>query len=221
MVLYVFGTFLVTTVEYWTLSYLYYIIDTKEYMSLIRRRFKIPQKSPRESPYQNKRRIIGVAKNVLINQTFISIPFGYVIYQLGLIRGHMPVQELPTMSRLLFDLLILIVCEEVGFYYTHRLLHQKPFYNRFHKVHHEFQTPFAMAAIYCHPVEHLLCNLLPIFSGFLLLGCHVITCWLWIGSVYFVVLNDHSGYHFPFLFSSEAHDYHHRRYKTFSTFNVK
>lgn len=152
---------------------------------------------------------------MLINQIFISIPVGYLTYLLGNIRGHMPVQELPSLFRLLFDLSILICCEEIGFYYVHRLLHHRFFYNRFHRVHHEWQTPIAMAAIYCHPVEHIFCNLMPIFGGFLLLGSHVFTCWLWICSVYFVVLNDHSGYHFPFFLSSEAHDFHHRKSTTF------
>lgn len=200
-----------TTVEYWILCFVYYLLDTADCTAYLRHRFKILTKQPPTSPYQNKTRLIKVAGNVLVNQTLISIPIGYLTYYLGQIRGHMPMQELPSAYRIVFDLLMLVACEEIGFYYVHRTLHHRLFYNRFHKVHHEWQVPIAMSAIYCHPVEHVFCNLLPIFGGFLILGSHVLTCWLWIASVYFVVLNDHSGYHFPFFLSSEAHDYHHRR----------
>ncbi len=33
--------------------------------------------------------------------------------------------------------------------------------------------------------------------------------WLWISTAVFSTLISHSGYHLPFLPSSEAHDYHH------------
>lgn len=198
--------------EYWILSALYFLLDTSESFSFMKR-YKIPHKhkdNPSTTHHSNYSLAVPVIRNVLLNQ-ILSIPIGYITYQLAQFRGHMPIRELPSLSRITFDILILIICEEIGFYYVHRVLHHRLFYQRFHKVHHEWRNPIAMAAIYCHPVEHVFCNLLPIFGGFLLLGSHVVTCWLWIASVYFVVLNDHSGYHFPFLLSSEAHDYHHRR----------
>lgn len=205
LILYVFGTFLVTTVEYWLLAGLYFLVDMKGWFHSLQR-YRIPRKAPDYS------QSLLIIRNVLVNQSLVSIPCGYLTFLLAQLRGHMPVRELPSLSRLAVDLLLLMACEEIGFYYVHRTLHRPFFYKRFHRVHHEWQSPVAMAAIYCHPVEHVFCNLLPIFGGLVLLGSHVVTCWLWIAAVNFVVLNDHSGYHFPFLLSSEAHDYHHRRY---------
>lgn len=192
---------------------MYFWLDTADCMSFLRSRYKIIDRAAQSlnpSPYSDNQRLIRVAKNVFINQSVISIPIGYLTYYLSTFRGHMPIQQLPDPFRILFDIAVLIACEEIGFYYVHRALHSKYLY-RFHKVHHEWRTPIAMAAIYCHPVEHLFCNLLPIFGGLLILGSHVVTCWIWIAAVYFTVLYDHSGYHFPFFFSSEAHSFHHRR----------
>lgn len=209
--LYIFGTFIITTLEYWSLCAIYYLMDTSQSMEFLRTRYKILESQPTKSPYADKSRLLSVATNVLLNQSLFSIPVGFLTYHLGKYRGHMPAEVLPSAGRIIFDIIVLIVCEEIGFYYVHRMLHHKWFYKRFHKTHHEWQTPIAMAAIYCHPVEHLFCNLLPIFGGLLILGSHVVTCWIWIASVYFVVLYDHSGFHFPFFFSSEAHDFHHKR----------
>eukprot|EP00971_Amphidinium_carterae_P039024 767186-Amphidinium_carterae.1 len=38
------------------------------------------------------------------------------------------------------------------------------------QIHHKWHAPVALIAIYCHPVEHLLCNILPLLLGPLLCG---------------------------------------------------
>lgn len=40
-----------------------------------------------------------------------------------------------------------------GFYWTHRLLHSKSLYARFHKQHHEYTGTISFAAEYAHPLE--------------------------------------------------------------------
>lgn len=51
------------------------------------------------------------------------------------------------------------------------------------QIHHEFTAPCGLAAVYAHPVEHLLCNLTPLLLGPLLLGSHLLTTWLWLALV--------------------------------------
>lgn len=42
-----------------------------------------------------------------------------------------------------------------------RFLHHRRLYKYIHKKHHEWTAPIAVTAIYCHPLEHLLSNILP------------------------------------------------------------
>uniref|UniRef100_A0A1I8J2R8 Fatty acid hydroxylase domain-containing protein n=1 Tax=Macrostomum lignano TaxID=282301 RepID=A0A1I8J2R8_9PLAT len=65
--------------------------------------------------------------------------------------------------------------DKILFYYCHRWLHSPSLYKRVHKLHHEWQAPVAAVAMYAHPVEFLLSNLLPVMAGPLLLNCCLAT----------------------------------------------
>lgn len=105
-----------------------------------------------------------------------------------------------------------IVVEEIGFYYAHRLFHTKRFYGPIHKMHHQFTAPVAVAAIYCHPLEHLIANALPVLMGPFLMGSHLAVLMAWQTITVTTAIITHSGYHIPFFPSPEAHDFHHLRY---------
>ena len=45
------------------------------------------------------------------------------------------------------------VGSEVGFFYSHYLLHHPKLYAPIHKIHHEFKATTGMAALYAHPIE--------------------------------------------------------------------
>jgi sterol desaturase/sphingolipid hydroxylase (fatty acid hydroxylase superfamily) len=104
------------------------------------------------------------------------------------------------------SLFLCMSCVEVGFYYSHRLLHHPRLFGPLHRWHHEFRAPVAAGALYCHPVEHVLCNLLPVLVGPILCGMPWLwaTAWFAIATVNTVVV--HSGYG-PLT----RHDAHHAR----------
>lgn len=103
----------------------------------------------------------------------------------------------------------------INFYF--RLFHHPILYARFHKIHHEWHAPVSITQLYCHPLEHFLLNSFTTTFGTMLLGDrygnHLISFWVWLiimkGSSAIV----HSGYHLPFLPSSQEHDYHHSRFE--------
>jgi fatty acid hydroxylase domain-containing protein 2 len=182
------------------------VIDITNKPSFLRR-YKI---QPNTNEPVNTKKLTNVVLSVLFNQIFVGIPFAIFSYYLLKFRGIPNVRELPTFHWVLIELGICIIVEEFGFYYSHRLLHNKLIYKHIHKQHHLWQSPVAITAIYAHPIEYIFSNILPVFLGVLICGSHIATAWFWFTIALLSTLNAHSGYHLPFFPSPEAHDYHHR-----------
>lgn len=120
-------------------------------------------------------------------------------------------EDLPSFAEFVIHALVAFTFTEIGFYYTHRLAHHPLVYKRVHKMHHEWTAPIAIMAVYCHWMEQAFVHMFPTLIGPALMGSHTIVNWF----VWFVVqsyaLTAHSGYHLPFMFSNESHDYHHSK----------
>lgn len=204
----VWGTFLVTFIVYWGAGAIYTCIDLTG-----RPAFLLNFKIQDDSPYPvSLKSVYRVVRQVLVNQILVGIPFGVICFYVMKFRKYDGIFELPTLHWVLLELSVFILIEEIGFYYSHRLLHHPKIYKYIHKRHHEWTSPIAITSIYCHPVEHIFSNLLPPFLGPLLMGSHTATSWLWFTLAILSTLNAHSGYHFPFFPSPEAHDFHHLKF---------
>lgn len=124
-------------------------------------------------------------------------------------------------SEVASSIVVFLVIEDALFYWTHRLLHVPPLYQWIHKQHHQFYTPVGMAAEYVHPLEYLLSNSVAVFTGPFLLGCHLLTLWIWLFIRTVEGLDGHSGYdfwwvpfrYFPFRPGAAVHDFHHSHNK--------
>jgi sterol desaturase/sphingolipid hydroxylase (fatty acid hydroxylase superfamily) len=104
-------------------------------------------------------------------------------------------------------------------------------YQWFHKQHHEFNYPIAIASEYAHPVEYTIANYFPSIAGPLLFGSkmHLFTTFVW-GSLRILETHEgHSGYEFPWSifrlmpFSTDAtyHFFHHsKNVGNYSSFTI-
>lgn len=109
--------------------------------------------------------------------------------------------------------------EDVVYGSMHRMLHIPFLYKHIHKVHHTWTTAVSICALYCHPIEHVLGNMVPLTIPALILGKRLhFTTLVWITSRRVIGATiAHSGYNFPyepaemFPFKTFAayHDFHH------------
>ena len=106
-----------------------------------------------------------------------------------------------------------LIINEILFYYSHRLLHTPKFY-KIHKLHHHFKSPNTLTALYCHPIEFLISNLIPLTSGFLIFGIDIYFVLIWIVGACLGTQYHHSGYrhilNFTFDDNPNFHDLHHK-----------
>ena len=70
-------------------------------------------------------------------------------------------------------------------------------------MHHNIKAPVAITALYNHPVDHLIINILSGMLGPALFSSHIFSTWLWVTFATIVALSDHSGYRLPFLPSAD------------------
>ncbi len=190
---------------YWALGGLFFLLDLTRKPAFLYR-YKIQP----QSSQVNSASVRRLLKQVLLNQA-LTVLFTFA---LSSVRWSTPPQQsIPSLSRLVLEFTCFLLVEEVCFYYSHRLLHHPSLYRHIHKRHHEWQTPIAVTALYCHPLEHLLSNYLPVVLGPALLSSHTLTILLWTAVVISSTLSDHSGYYFPWMISSPMfHDYHHLQF---------
>lgn len=149
------------------------------------------------------------------NTLFISVPYGYLLAYHVYPRLSPGLPALPTIGSFLLDLLVAVAAEEVLFFGTHRLFHIKALYGPIHKFHHTYTAPFGIAAIYAHPLEHLVANVFPVSAGPLLMRSHPIFGMIWNIFALFSTMSVHSGYDFSHLLIFPApyfHDWHHERF---------
>jgi methylsterol monooxygenase len=151
--------FVYPIVLYWVFGCAFLLLDlTRRPASLIQ--YKI--QAPLDISSKELRQVIT---QVLVNQFVIGFLFFLTHYHLSRYWGIHSGEQLPTLSKAVTDLFVYLVVEEILFYYFHRLLHHPHVYKHIHKVHHQWTAPIAITAVYCHPIEHIVSNLLPVTMG--------------------------------------------------------
>lgn len=134
-----------------------------------------------------------------------------------------------TFNKMVIDILLSTLLVDILFYVCHRILHTKPMYKRFHKLHHDIKNPVGFSSLYTSITELYFGNILPVYLPLILLSSHSITVNVWIVvTTLNTIILSHSGYKCLAGF----HDLHHEKFnvnygvlflmdKIFGTFDTK
>lgn len=203
-----FGLYLTV---FWTLGVGYMLLDRYQWPAfLYRYRLQTPPPGA-VNPKTGSPPLASAVRVVLLNQFLGTLPVLVLVFWITQRRGHAFAAKVPDAWELLRDLTLMVLIEEVLFYGVHFALHQRPFFARFHHVHHRFRQSIGIATHYVHPVEHFLGNLLPIFAAVLLTNAHVVTTFVWVTLAVTNAIHTHSDYNFPWMSYAADHDWHHYR----------
>lgn len=113
--------------------------------------------------------------------------------------------EVPSALDFLYIFVSGLICNDLGFYWAHRLFHEFPSLYKLHKIHHEFNFTRGIAAQYCHPIEGVVCNTLPSFINMIvwynIFGqINVLLVGFWLGFRLLETLDAHNGFFISFSF---------------------
>jgi len=158
------------------------------------------------------------AKNLIQNYIIIIFPLLYISYPFFTFLNFQSALPLPSIWTFCIQFAIFVVAEDVSHYFLHRMLHIPFFYRNIHKIHHQFASPFGLAASYAHPLEVLILGFCT-FCGPLMIRPHFFTFYCWVLYRQLDAVSTHCGYDLPNPLSliplyggTVPHDFHHRSF---------
>ena len=154
--------------------------------------------------------------HLLVRPVLLYLVYPFLKSNLDMSNGLL---GFPDAKTILLHVFLSAQIDDFLFYWSHRILHHKMFYVRFHKKHHMFRKPTALATEFADPVEDAL-NTLATALPPVLLGSHSSVFLLYTCLKLNQSIEAHSGFDLPFPYSlwncrylgmdcAGAHDYHH------------
>ena len=164
-------------ITYYSLNGLFFSLD---YFQLLQK-YKLHRTKIMQPPAALLKKAVTSA--TISQLTFMPLVIYKILYPLAVRCGlYNLTAPLPSAWYLFLGYIIDHQVNTIGFYLTHRLLHHKLFYSRFHKQHHEFVGVTTLASEYASPVEQIVGNIIPTLGGLFLIPTHNVSFIVWLVS---------------------------------------
>lgn len=186
---------------FWVVSFLFMLLDDYCEKHKLLKKYKIQGNDINGIDWISYYKSL---KLVISNQIFVNITLTLLMtpYSKNMDSNSLPLVYLPL------QIIGIIILEDILFYSVHYLLHTKKLYKSVHKIHHEWIIPVAVSAIYAHPIEHILSNMLPIMISGYVVRLNWISYNIWVNIATLNALLVHSD-HFIYKFGY-SHNKHHK-----------
>lgn len=89
-------------------------------------------------------------KQVVYNQLVVGPSLAHVLFPPLMyidMDSAEKIRTIPALTAIVTQFVGCILIREVLTYYGHRLLHKRYFYERYHKIHHQWTAPIAITAM--------------------------------------------------------------------------
>ncbi|CAI9116424.1 OLC1v1017565C2 [Oldenlandia corymbosa var. corymbosa] len=158
----------------------------------------------------------SVIKGVLVQQLFQAVVAELLFLLTSSNSTEVVVQ--PSITVQIVQIIIAMFVMDTWQYFVHRYMHQNKFlYRHIHSQHHRLVVPYAIGALYNHPLEGLLLDTFGGALSFLVSGMTARTAVYFFCFAVVKTVDDHCGlwlpgniFHMFFQNNSAYHDIHHQ-----------
>lgn len=176
---------------------------------------------PRTEELKNVVSLPTVIKGVLLQQTIqavVALSMFQVTSKMGVSGKHIQ----PNILTQILQVVVAMLVMDTWQYFVHRYMHVNNFlYRHVHSQHHKLVVPYAIGALYNHPLEGLLLDTVGGAFSFLLSGMTPRTSVFFFSLAVIKTVDDHCGlrlpgnpFHLLFKNNTAYHDIHHQLHGT-------
>ncbi|TPX51487.1 hypothetical protein SeMB42_g00795 [Synchytrium endobioticum] len=199
----------VPVIAYWLYSGTFLLLENLRIPSL--ERYRIVTRKRTSNPPLAKVVIQVLSQHTL--QALLAVVLAVILRP----PAGQPQRNIEPIPLLIQKLVIGALILDTYQYWIHRLMHVNRFlYRTIHSVHHQLTSPYAVAALYNHPVEGLVMDTLGSGIASIVTDMHPWTSMIFFTLATLKTCDDHVGYALPYdpfqkWFANNAvyHDIHH------------
>lgn len=201
------GTF-APIVVYWLYAGFYQLMPSLDNYRLHTRK---------EEEEKNSVPLGSVVKGVLLQQ-LVQATVAHVLFLVTSTASASGTTDQPSLPVQIMQIIVAMLAMDTWQYFVHRYMHQNKFlYRHIHSQHHRLVVPYAIGALYNHPLEGLLLDTVGGAISFLVSGMTARTAMVFFCFAVVKTVDDHCGlwlpgniFHIFFQNNSAYHDIHHQ-----------